>query len=180
MIVALAGRRIDAPDTKVHRFPFENVEKVEQRLKAFFLSCKASVLVCSAACGSDLLALDIAGELKLQRRIILPFSPDVFKKKSVTDCYGDWESKFDKICNKVNSHQMLRVLNSGDDQKAYERTNVEILNLAERIAQSQKGNKKIIALVVWDGKSRGPDDITTHFLEEAKKKDISIEEISTL
>jgi len=183
MIIALAGRRIDSADSEVPRFPFQSVEKVRERLKDFFLSSKASVLVCSAACGSDLLALDIAGELKLQRTIILPFPPGVFKKKSVADCYGNWEFKFDKICNEVTSDGKLIVLYSEeDDNRAYEKTNIEILNFAERIVNTQADNadnKKIIALVAWEGKTRGPNDVTAHFLKEAKNRNISIAEINT-
>lgn len=182
MVVALAGRRIDAPDAGTHRFPFRNINMVKERLRAFFLSSKASVLVCSAACGADLLALDIAGELNLERRILLPFSPGVFEKKSVLDCEGDWQTKFESICNEVGSAGNLTILHlQEDEQNVYERTNIEILNLAESIAGlNDNNNKNIVALAVWEGGSRGPDDATAHLLEEAKKRKIPIAEINTL
>jgi hypothetical protein len=41
------------------------------RLRRFFHEQEASALVGSAACGADLLALEIAGELSLRRRVIL-------------------------------------------------------------------------------------------------------------
>jgi hypothetical protein len=182
MIIALAGRRIDASDTRGPRFPFKNIEKVKDRIKNFFISCKATALVCSAACGSDLLALDIAGELKLQRRIILPFPPEVFKMKSVNDCQGDWKLLFDRICKEESKNENLIVLDyKENDQNAYEKTNIEILNTAEGLMQSPVNDtKKIIALVVWDGKSKRHGDITGHFLQAAKNRNIDIEEIRTL
>lgn len=182
MIIALAGRRIDAPHTGQARFPLENVEKLKKRLKDFFLFHKVSVLVCSAACGSDLLALDIAGELNLYRKIILPFPPEIFKMKSVNDCRGNWEPLFDRICNKLNQSENLLVLPyEEDDQNAYKKTNLEILNAAEKLVQSSRNEtKKIIALAVWDGKSKEHDDTTAHFLEEARSRNMDIEEINTL
>ena len=49
-----------------------------------------SVLVCSAACGADLIALQAAGRVSLRRRIVLPFEPSRFRDSSVVDRPGDW------------------------------------------------------------------------------------------
>lgn len=179
MIVALAGRRIDSPDSREIRFPLHNVAVVQQRLRAFFSSNTISTLVCSAACGIDLLALNIARDLNITRKIILPFAPDVFKIKSVDDCVGDWTSFFENLLMVSDSNAELVVLNSrDDDRQAYEKTNVEILGTAEKLAHLQ--NEKKIALVAWDGKSRGTDDASAHFLNEAKNRKFTIKEINTL
>ena len=60
MIVALAGRRIDAPGADAERFPLAAVELVRERLHNLLSEKGASTLVCSAACGADLLALAAA------------------------------------------------------------------------------------------------------------------------
>ena len=52
VVIALAGRRIDAPDTNPPRFPLENVPMVRQRLADMFAAEHAEALVCSAACGN--------------------------------------------------------------------------------------------------------------------------------
>src|SRR5215475_9263435 len=85
MIVALAGRRIDAEGSESIRFPMKNVELVKERLRTLFISLKPQVLVCSAACGADLVALQVAGELKIRRSIVLPFAQAAFKSSSVVD-----------------------------------------------------------------------------------------------
>ena len=56
-VVALAGRRIDAPGADPPRFPPERVPAVRQRLVDMLAAEQAAVLVCSAACGADLVAL---------------------------------------------------------------------------------------------------------------------------
>ena len=47
-------------------------------------------LIRSAACGADLLALDIAGEFGVERHVVLPFAVQAFRASSVTDRPGEW------------------------------------------------------------------------------------------
>ena len=61
-VIALAGRRTDAPDAANVRFPPANVDIVKERIRRHLERLTARTLVCSAACGADLVALDAAGE----------------------------------------------------------------------------------------------------------------------
>jgi hypothetical protein len=95
-IIALAGRRIDASGTTPPRFPLSNVEEVRSRLAGAFVRLHAVGLVCSGACGADLVALEAAEQLGMRRRVVLPFVPDRFRKSSVVDRPGDWGRVFDR------------------------------------------------------------------------------------
>jgi hypothetical protein len=80
-VIALTGRQIDAPDTDPPHFPLEyvpNVPMVRQRLADMLAEERADALVCSAACGADLIALEEVERLGVRRCIVLPFSPDRF------------------------------------------------------------------------------------------------------
>ena len=88
MIIALAGRRIDAADADTQRFPVENIELVRRRLRELFERERPEALVSSAACGADLIALDEAGALGIRRRVILPFDRRRFRETSVIDRPG--------------------------------------------------------------------------------------------
>ncbi len=82
MIVALAGRRIDAEAAQTASFPLANVARVRQELHDLLVKLKPLALVSSAACGADLLALDEAGALGIRRRVVLPFDADsIFSKR---------------------------------------------------------------------------------------------------
>ncbi len=59
-VIALAGRRIDAADAAMPRFPLENIPLVRKRLADLLVQERAVALVCSAACGADLIALEEA------------------------------------------------------------------------------------------------------------------------
>ena len=185
MIIAVAGRRVDAPGATVRRFPAANVPTVRTRLKALFAERHARVVVASAACGADLLALDVAGELGLRRRIILPFPRDTFRAASVVDRPGDWGTLFDRICAEVQAHGDLVILPPPASESAgfigASRAVVdEALALAAADGTSLPGGDAVLAVVVWDGAPRGPDDFTVPFLETAQERHVPIETVLTV
>lgn len=192
MIVALAGRRVDAPDAQMPRFPLKNTVQVRRRISALLTECKATVLVCSGACGADLLALDAAGELGLRRRIVLPFERERFRETSVTDRPGEWGALFDKVSKEVEAVGDLVVLHDiGEEDDAYAATNKAILDEALALARQDGGGlsnventssyleASVLAVLVWDGVERGEGDLTAAFEKEASARGLKISEILT-
>ena len=106
-IVALAGRRIDAPGSSVRRFPFDRINQVRAELQLLFEQENVVFLVCSAACGADLIALDLAQKTGLGYLIILPFSVKRFRKSSVVDRPGDWGFLFDQIMREAPGEALI-------------------------------------------------------------------------
>src|SRR5882757_4467262 len=96
-VLVQAGRRVDAPDAAAVRFPSSNVDLVRQRIRKYFGESKPDFLVTAAACGTDLLALEVAGQLSVQRVVLLPSEPKVFRGASVVDRPGDWGEMFDRL-----------------------------------------------------------------------------------
>ncbi len=193
MIVALAGRRVDASDAQAPRFPLENTAKVRRHISALLTECKATVLVCSGACGADLLALDVAGKLGLRRRIVLPFERERFRETSVTDRPGDWGDLFDRVAREVEAAGDLVVLcNLIEEEDAYATTNKVILDEALALARhedngingennSSSVEERVLAVIVWDGpKPNERKDSTAMFAEEARKRGLKVTEIQTL
>ncbi len=177
-VIALAGRRVDASDAGLVRFPLRNVRIVEERIRNCFLGA-VGVLVCSAACGSDLLALGVASELGIRRRVLLPFGRARFCETSVTDRPGDWAERYHRALDEVEREQDLIILGYDQaDPAAYARTNAAIVDEALRIAE--KEGRLAQASVVWDGKSRGSEDLTAQFLDHAREKGMPIVEILTV
>lgn len=179
MIIALAGRRIDAPDTEEKRFPPEMKEIVGVRIREFFHNNQVEVLVSSAACGADLLAQKAARELGIERHIVLPFSREKFRETSVTDRPGDWGKLFDEICDEVERTGNLFVLEDfeNDEAKAYSAVTTELLDRAQNL-QSEGG--QISAVAVWEGKPKSEADETASFIKQARERSIKIMEIPTV
>ena len=177
-VIALAGRRVDALDATQVRFPPQNVPMVEERIRKCFQK-GVNVLVCSAACGSDLLALGVAGQLGIRRRVVLPFARALFRETSVADRPGDWGERYDRVLNEVEQQRDLVILGyEQTDPAAYARTNAAIIDEALRIARQE--GRLAGALAVWDGNIRGSEDLTAQFLDESRGKEVPILEVLTL
>jgi hypothetical protein len=173
-VVALAGRRTDASDTNIVRFPLSSVEKVRTELHNLFLETKTNKLVCSAACGADLVALDVAGELGIERHVIIPFSVPEFRRISVTDRPGSWGSLYDKVIADVLALGLLQILGrDSNDDSAFSITNKVIIKQAQLLTNDTKP----LAVVIWEGESHEVIDSTREFLrlaQQAKFDEVSI------
>lgn len=189
-VVALSGRRIDAADASVSRFPLQRVPAVGALLRDLFSDRRASALVASAACGADLVALQVAGSLGLRRRVILPFHPERFRETSVTDRPGDWGPSYDEVIGEVRAAGDLVVLEQDEGGGAYAAALEAILDEALEMATREgsdadaksEGNETsgVLAVVVWDGAPRGDDDYTQRFADMARARGVPVTEIITI
>lgn len=173
-VIVEAGRRVDAPDAESPRFPPSNANKVRERIQQLFSREKPIAFVGSAACGADLLALDVAGDMQVPRYVLLPSPPEEFRKSSVTDRPGNWGELYDNVLKTAK----VEILKLPDGDEGYLQTNLKLLDRAEALAREH--DTSTAALVIWNKQSRGPDDVTAHFLAEAELRKIPVIEIFTL
>jgi len=178
LVIALAGRRVDAATAEVARFPLPNVGIVERRLGELLEREGATALVSSAACGADLVALALAGRRGVRRRIILPFDRDRFRTTSVIDRPGDWGPVYDRVVTEIEAAGDVVTLDGhGDDMEAYLAANETILYEAAALAQGASG--PAIAVLVWEGAPRGNDDVTAAFGTRARERGWRVEQVLT-
>jgi hypothetical protein len=178
MIFALAGRRIDLPDAGAARFPLRNVDLVRHRLRALFTPHRDATLICSAACGADLLALETAGALGWRRLVILPFDRDRFRETSVIDRPGDWGALYDRVLDQVTQAGGLRTRSAPAVEWAYESAASLILDEAARLAAGCSEDPA--AVVVWDGREHPPGDFSMRFADAARARGMTVLSVSTL
>lgn len=169
-----AGRRVDAPDTVNPRFPSQNVPAVRAQVEEYLEQQRPSAIVCSAACGADLILLQAANRRQLPLYILLPSSRAEFRESSVTDRPGDWAAIYDEVVQAAQVEELP--LPSG--QEGYLAINTRLLDRAQALASDFATSAA--ALVIWNGESRGDDDVTEHFLREAQRRNLAIGQISTL
>jgi hypothetical protein len=162
-IIALAGRRIDKMKSSPARFPESQVPLVSRRIADLLEQEFAEAVVSSAACGADLIGLERAERLRVRRRIVLPFSPDHFRQKSVLDCPGEWVRTFDRLVAEAATTGDLVVLDGSeaDSRQAFEAANGAIISEARHLALP--GNRRLVAAIVWEGQARGESDATEAF-----------------
>lgn len=177
MLIAFAGRRVDAPNAPTPRLPLACIDVLAQRLRDVFLDAHATELVSSAACGADLVAIRVARELGMAFAIVLPFDIDTFAETSVTDRPGDWLHQYQEACADASARGALIVLGAkrGDDA-AYALANERIVSEAT----SRAANGGALAVIAHEGASRGADDMTEGFARLARAAGMDVMRVSTL
>lgn len=175
-VIAGVGRRVDPPDAAEPRFPAGVVPRVTELVRGFLHEQGARAVVGSAACGADLILHGVAGELGLARRVVLPFDPARFRATSVVDRPGDWGERYDRLLHELGPRDLV-ILGLPEGDYAYARTNEAILDEADRL---DGGIGARAALLIWNGRSRGPGDLTAHFAEAARGRGFDVHEIPTI
>lgn len=179
LVIAFAGRRVDAPDADVPRLPPSSTDAVRERLRLLFAERGAEALVCSGACGADLLALEAAGALGMRRRLVLPFDRVRFRATSVTDRADDltdWGALFDEVLGAVPPSDVVELDGEATGDEAYAAANRALLDEAEALAGAEGSVRAVIA---WEGARRGEGDLTAAFAEEARARGFPVEEVRT-
>jgi hypothetical protein len=177
-ILAVSGRRIDSEGADQPGFPAGNEGLVALRIRDTMLSASAQVVVCSGACGVDILALETAEQLGLGRRLVLPFSREKFRATSVADRGEDWGRRFDVILQQLPDEHIIELKQPQSNHQAYAAAISEILDQAEGLASA--AGQRALAMVVWNGFSRGPTDWTDQFRKLAVDRKLEVIPVSTL
>jgi hypothetical protein len=179
VIASLAGRRIDAADADPMRFPETREDLVANRIAATLKEHDVTTLVCAAACGADLLALEAAQREGIPARIVLPFDVAEFRRSSVVDRGDGWGTAFDRAIGEARARDGVRILGlDARDPHVYEKTNEAILDEALALAGNDPAG--VVALAVWDGAIAGRADYTANFTEAARARGITVKSIPIL
>ena len=175
-VIAVAGRRIDEEGSPDERFPLAAVRRVASNLEALFHSEGIGTLVCSAACGADLLAVQAALQRGAALRLVLPFGVDDFRASSVIDRPGDWGGLYDRAVDAAARQGGLLVLNGAvGEEAAYAAATRRIVEEAARIA----GADTAIAVRVWEGRPRANGDATADFAAAADQAGMRVATVWT-
>jgi hypothetical protein len=150
--------------------------RIAKRLRAW----GAGVVVASGACGADLLGHQVARALGMRSRVVLPSEQARFRALSVVDRPGDWGPIFDDICCRARAAGDLVVVeDSCAGGRANVSTNRSVQDEAAALAKEASPQAKPIALVVWDGASRGEGDLSWDFAETARARGWTVESVDT-
>jgi hypothetical protein len=117
----------------------------------------------------------------MRRRIVLPFEVERFRETSVTDRPGNWGVFYDRIINEARSAGDLVVLKgAGEGSAGYAAANARIIEEALSLASSVPIPAEwALAVIVWEGTSRGHDDLTQQFAALARERGLEVEEVTT-
>lgn len=162
------------------RFAEAELPRVQAQLETFFAQRDVALLVGSAACGADILILELAAKHNIATRIILPFEAARFRRTSVIDRGEAWGPRFDAVVDYAQHNGAIVVLDPGDggEDAAYSRVTEQIVATAARCGQEP--DRSALALAVWDQHPRTQADATLEFIELARRWQLPVEEIATI
>jgi hypothetical protein len=100
-----------------------------------------------------------------------------FKETSVIDRPGQWGALYDEIIDQIEAAGDLMIVQRASDENPYSATNRTILD--EALLLANRFHESVIAALVWDGITRGNDDLTEGFGVEARDRGLRVVEIST-
>jgi hypothetical protein len=86
---------------------------------------------------------------------------------------------YDRVLDEVEPKKDLVVMATKDsDNDAYSAANLAILDEALRLGREL--HLPVFAALIWDDKSRGPDDLTEQFGNEARRRGLPVLVVKTI
>jgi tetratricopeptide (TPR) repeat protein len=144
-----AGHMIDAPDRATPRFPAAAIPGVRERIKAWLVSSCIRFSYCSAACGGDILFLEMAQSLGIETHVLLPFARDSFIQTSVKPGGDEWTKRFQAVLENAASVTVLNEDMPDFHASSYDFTNQMIS--ARAASRAAAYDSPLLALALWDG-----------------------------
>ena len=173
-VCVFSGHMLDREGRQTPRFQAADIKRVQSEISQFFDSNQIGITYSSAACGSDILFLEEANRRGVESIIVLPFSPENFRKSSVSFAGPDWERRFENVLASAN-----KVINLDDDASApgaiaFTYTNRYLDGAAMLRARALE--TETCCLAVWDGsdswRKGGTSEIVSHW--QQRREDLSV------
>lgn len=179
--IVFTGHMLDRPDRATERFPVAKLKKVTSKIRDDLSLIRkntddALVGIAGGACGGDIVFHELCPELGIPSRIYLAWSPEEYKKTSVSFAGKDWGERFDSLLQKL-PYEVLVQPREKDSDSVWERTNKWMLHSALK-----NGGEQMTLLAMWDGKggdgAGGTEHMTT--IAQEKKAEVVVIDICDL
>jgi hypothetical protein len=173
VIAVVAGRRIDLDDATLTEFPLSEISRVRSEIAATLQRMKVDLLFGSAACGSDILALQAAESTGTRAKIVLPCDVERFMQEAVTDRPGDWSSEYTRLIAQAAERGDLHIVDASNARDPYLANNLAVMSKAEAVSFARR-----VGIFVWNGISKGRKDATADLHRLAKHAGFELVDIS--
>ncbi len=148
-VAVFAGHRPDLPGRRKPRLPAEALPGLRGRLLEWLRENRVRIVYSSAAAGSDLVLLDCARELGLERHVFLPYPEEGFLRRSVGECGPEWVEKFREALAQADTVTVVEDQTPQDDGAAL-RFCIKLLTAAAS-SMASAADWPLKPLAVWDG-----------------------------
>jgi class 3 adenylate cyclase len=153
-VVIFSGHMIDRDDRPIPRFPATIEGAVRDLLRQRLTALQPVATYGSAACGSDILCLEVAREMGCETHIILPFPPAAFRGTSVDFAGADWGERFERALGTADSVTVTSDHYARGSAATFDYANLILTGMGRLRAQTLDAPLRAIAV-------RDPDDPST-------------------
>ena len=152
-VLVFTGNMIDAPGRPAPRFPAALEPAVREALRARIARIRPVAAYGSAACGADLLCLELVREMGGETHVVLPFPVPEFRRESVDFATGDWGARFDRALAAADSVTVTSDHRASGSSATFEYSNLVVTGLGLLRARLLDGDLR--ALAAWDPGAAG-------------------------
>ncbi len=158
-VIVATGHRVDVAGRKAPRFPRTSAAREAARAALgaavhgeLELAVGPALGLAAAASGADLLFHEVAGELGIMTRVLLPIPREAFLERSVRDGGPEWVERFRRVCAAREVRELSRSPELPPwalDRPSYSVFQRGNLWLLESALAEEDADVTLIAL--WDG-----------------------------
>ena len=152
-VVVYSGHMLDHPTRESPRFPPALEGAVRETLLARLSALRPVAAYGSAACGTDLVVLELVRQLGGETHVVLPFPPAEFRDVSVEFAGGDWPRRFERALAVADSVTVTGDGRASDGTSSFEHANLVFTDMARRRAQALRTS--LCAFAVLDSGAGG-------------------------
>ena len=152
-VLVYTGNMIDAPGRPAPRFPAALEPAVREALHASIAAIRPVAAYGSAACGADLLCLELVREMGGETHVVLPFPAPEFRQASVDFAGGDWGTRFERALAAADSVTVASDHRASGSSATFEYSNLVVTGMGILRARLLDGSLR--ALAAWDPGAAG-------------------------
>ena len=152
-VLVFSGHMIDGPERATPRFPASFEGAVRDALRARIAALAPLAAYGSAACGVDLLCLELARDAGAETHVVLPFPADEFRRASVDFAGEGWTRRFERALESADSVTITSDHRASGSAATFEYANLVLTGLG--CLRAQRLETSVRALVVWDRSAAG-------------------------
>jgi Adenylate and Guanylate cyclase catalytic domain/MAP3K TRAFs-binding domain len=147
-VLVFTGNMIDQPGRTSPRFPTALESTVRAAMRERLASLSPLAVYASAACGADILCLELAREMGSETHVVLPFPPEEFRRASVDIAGDNWGPRFDTALAAADSVTITSDHRASGSAATFEYANLVLTGMGQ--LRSQALDTTLRALAVWD------------------------------
>lgn len=174
-VLVYSGHMLDHPSRSTVRFPAALEGAVRHALRERLQRLRPLAAYGSAACGSDLLFLELVQQLGGETHIVLPFPPEEFRSVSVDFAGADWPRRFQRAIAAADSVTITSDHRARDSTSPFEYANLVFTGMGRLRAQVLQTS--LCALAVLDAGAAGASGGTAAIAALWREHGMSYEQV---